>query len=251
MGIRIPDFDFGSYDPHNPWAFPAQRLVRFAAEAYEMAAHSRAAWTKVHPHPDLRSVVFHELAALAHGLLLGAMHLRSHGEDADWWQAQHEIDHRVTGQLMRSNNQNLRNLLQLGYLEGVLRQLTLAVRQYGTAVAGAGAEVSSLRQAWRGLLAATSLEEYKPLLSLLQLQRDVIGQHGRYLSGEGSPLAITFRGRRILLQAGQEMRYQDWGFVDDWDFILFLVVQCDGLLDALNRSEALRAVAFVPTGYLG
>jgi hypothetical protein len=250
MAIEIPDFDFASYNPRDVWRFPPQRLVRFAAEAYTRASASRGRVAQRHLHPDQRFVIFHELSGLAHALLLGAMHLRSHGNDEVWWDLQPEFGHLVDARTMASNNMAVRQLLQLGYVQGGLRQLDTAIRQYAAAL-GLNLEMHGpLQRTYKGVLAACESTEYAPLLKLLQIFRDGISQLHRFCPADGLDLRIKYLGRDFHFQASKEIMYNELGFIDDWDFLNFLMAESDSMLHRLHDSIALSTLPFIATRYL-
>jgi hypothetical protein len=251
MAIEIPEFDFATYNPRDVWRFPPQRLVRFAAEVYGVASSSRTRVAGRHLHPDQRFVIFHELSGLAHALLLGAMHLRSHGSDEAWWDLQPEFSHTVDARTMASNNMAMRQLLQLGYMQGVLRQLDMAMRQYAKAL-GLRLELNApLRQVWKGVTAACDAREYTPLLKLLQIFRDGISQLHRFCPADEQDLRIAYQGKDFHFQAQKEILVSNLGFIDDWDFLKYLIVESDAMLHKLHDSVALSTIPMIETRYLG
>jgi hypothetical protein len=237
--------------------------VRFAAEVYQVASASRAATARRHVHPDQRFVIFHEMSGLAHALLLGAMHLRSHGSDPAWWDLQPELTHQVDGLTMASNNMALRQVLHLGYAQGILRQMDMALRQYAAALQrkpgdyrsavpdeGSHSAKTPLRKVWKEVVTACEVPEYAPLLGLLQVHRDGISQLGRFCPVDGQDLQIVYKGQRYHFYASQEIEPSNYGFVDDWDFLRFIVLECDQMLHRLHGSAPLSALTLIQTRYL-
>lgn len=251
MAILIPDFDFDAYDPRDTWNFPAQRVVRFAAEVYHIASEARQQYARLYPHPDQRFVVFHELSGLAHALLLGAMQMRSHGTDETWWQSQAEITHSVDTRLMASNNMALRQMLHLGYAQGVMRQLDMAMRQYAVALTGEAAATQwSLHRVWARVVADCSCIGYAPLLPLLQLHRDSLSQLGRFCPADGKPLNMSYKNRRMHFLPQTEITHTALGFIDEWDFMRFLVVEAVAMLHEIHRDSAMTAIPMIATRYI-
>jgi hypothetical protein len=252
MAIHIPDFDFEAFDPRDVWSYPAQRIVHFATEVYNLGAASRSHTLMRFPHPDQRFVIFHEMSGLAHGLMLGAMHLRSHGTDIAWWELQPELSHAVDARLMASNNMALRQLLQLGYVQGLLRQLDMAMRQYAGALQGMAGEGARkpLHHIWRQVLETCALPKHIPLLSLLQLHRDSLSQLGKFCPDDRKDLVTRYQGRTFSFIAGAVIDHVALGYIDDWDFLRFLLFASDEMLHEIHRSPAIGGIGFIPSRYL-
>jgi hypothetical protein len=250
MAIEIPDFDFSSYHPKDPWHFPAQRIVRVAAELYAMATAARQQCALHHLHPDQRYVVHHAQCGLAHALLLGAMHMRSHGSDPAWWESQAEITHAVEPRLIQANNMGLRQLLHLGYAQGMLRQLDMAMRQYAHALLGGSAAKAGLGQVWRDVMGICGLQQYDMLLRLWQVHRDSLSQLGKFYSEDGKDLQIQYQGRMWQFVHRAEIDHAAMGCIDDWDFLRLLATETHAMLHALHAHPHLAAIPMIPCRYL-
>lgn len=252
MAILIPSFDFDNYNPRDPWQFPAQRIVRFAAEMYALASQSRTQCAQVYRHPDQRFVIFHALSGLSHSLLLGAMHMRSHGSDEAWWELQPEFTHAHNAQLMASGNMALREMLQLGYVQGVLRQADMAMRQYAAALQPLGEQPQRVASQvhWQFVLGQCEALPYLPLLRLFQIYRDSLSQMARFCAADGKALQVRYGTRTFRLEANAAIDYDALGFIDDWDFLKFLMTELDQMLHTLHRSPTLTAIAAIATSYL-
>jgi hypothetical protein len=251
MATTIPDFDFSQYNPRDEWSFPPQRLVRFAAEVYTMMTTARTAWTRQYTYPDLRFVVWHELSGHAHALLVGAMHLRSHGDSLEWWKGQPEFDHEFDRRLVAHNNMMVRQMLQLGFVQNVVRQVDIALRQIADSLTHELEEARRpLSEVARDVLKRTDLERYDRLVSLLLIYRDSICQHGRFCPVDGLAFSLVYEGRTYAFEPNKEVPLQAWGYRDTWDFLSYLLVQVKGMFEALFSSDQLQAVRVIRVPYL-
>lgn len=252
MAIRIPDFDPSGYDPHDAWNFPPQRLVHFAAQAYVLFEEGRNQTKLRHHYPDMRFVIWHMLCGHAHALLLGAMHLRSHGDALSWWEVQPEFDHAIDKRMVSSNNGQLRQLLQLGFVQQVVRQLDMGMRQVAATLEHEEPQPTKrpLSAVWRDVLTSTSLKRYGPLLPLLLAYRDALSQNDRFCPVDGQDMELYYLGRRFSFKAGQEMDVIGLGFMDQWDYLLHLLHGVRDMLGHLFQSPPLLNLPFIQVPYL-
>ncbi len=152
---------------------------------------------------------------------------------------------------MASNNMALRQMLHLGYAQGVMRQLDMAMRQYAVALTGEAAATQwSLHRVWARVVADCSCIGYAPLLPLLQLHRDSLSQLGRFCPADGKPLNMSYKNRRMHFLPQTEITHTALGFIDEWDFMRFLVVEAVAMLHEIHRDSAMTAIPMIATRYI-
>jgi hypothetical protein len=248
---RIPDFDFSQYNPRDDWNFPPQRLVRFAAEAYDLMTTARDAWKSRYTYPDLRFVIWHEMSGHAHAMVVAAMHLRSHGDNIEWWKEQPEFDHAFDKRLIAHNNLLVRQMLQLGFVQNIVRQLDMSLRQIAAGLDKEEEDAKRpLQTVFRSVLKLTDLEHYDRLLPLMLIYRDSLCNHGRFLPVDGQPLTFTYKFKSYHFEANKEIPFQQWAYLDTWDFLLFLLREMKAMLDDIFGAPPVQAMHILRVAYL-
>lgn len=251
MAIRIPDFDFETYDPQDHWNFPAQRHVRFAAETYHLLDAARRDAAKRHQLPDLRFSVWHELSGHAHALLLGAMLLRDRQDDLDWWNSQPEFDHVVNKRVASQNQSALRTMLDLGFVQDTMRSLDVTLRTIGTALSiEKEDEKAPLGKLTGAILAAAELREFQPILPMIQIYRDSLSQRGRFCPKQQQDLHFRFQDHRLRFLAGKEIDHRENGFLDQWDFLGFLLRAVTEMLSKLFASTLVNGIPHLRAAHI-
>lgn len=252
MAKILPEFDFSTYDPKDEWNFPQQRLVRFAADAYSLASSARKHWSRQYIYPDLRFVIWHTFSGQSHSLMVAAMHLRSHGQDPTWWEVQPEFSFQVDSRLMASNNANVRQLLQMGFVQNYMRQLDLAMRQIAQSLGlwKADEVARPLALVWKTVLKECGLKRYAALLSLWLIFRDSTAQLGRFCPLDYKDFRVRYAGREFAFFSDKEIDPQALGFIDHWDFLLFLIQECHQMLHEIFDSVNVRAIAIILPRYI-
>ncbi len=251
MATRIPDFDFSQYNPKDEWNFPAQRLVRFAAEAYHIVLEPRNFWNKRHLHPDFRSVYWSELCGQAHALLVNAMHLRSHGNDLSWWEVQPEFSHTFDKRLIANNNKTIRQLMQLGFVQHVVRQMDLLLRELlNTLSANPIKTKYPLGSVFLSLLGLTESKGEASLLTLWQIYRDSLSQEGRFCPVNGKDLQLTLGDRKFSFAAQHPIQWDSFGFLDEWEFCLFMLREMLEMVGSLLQAPKVAQIQFLKAPYL-
>ncbi|MEM7036212.1 MAG: hypothetical protein AAF570_04460 [Bacteroidota bacterium] len=238
MASQFPEFDFSSYNPRDPWNVPPQRLVHFAFSAMKILKPSRSKWLRIKPYPDIRSVAFHELHAECHSLGVQSMLMRENARSLEWWNAQPELSGRLDKQAMLANNIALRGMLRYGFVQMLSRELEAVFRQVLRNLDPEARENkgAGFRKVWKALLAQTGLEHYEPVIQLLLVIRDSTLHNGKFCPVNRKNLRIRYKDKTCTFLNNAEVDVQEWGFVDMWDFILFLVKEMNQLLNELFES---------------
>jgi hypothetical protein len=251
MATQIPDFDFSQYNPQDEWNFPGQRLVRYAAEAYHIVLEPRNFWLKRHPHPDFRTVFWAELCGQAHAMLVLAMQLRSHGNDLSWWEVQPEFSHTFDKRLIASNNMTIRQLMQLGFVQHVVRQIDLLLRKLlNTLTENPIKTKFPLGSVFLSLLGLTESKGEASLLTLWQIYRDSLSQEGRFCPVNGNDLQLTFGGRQFSFPAQRRIEWDSLGFLDHWEFSLYLLRELAKQINRLFESKLVAEIPFLKAPFL-
>ena len=250
--MKAPEFDFSSYDPNSIWYFPAQRMLHFAYEGYQIFSESRKKVIFFHRYPDLRFVVLHELSGFCSALGNTAMLMRAHEQQPDWWKQQPEIDFEVDAQLADVKLQQVRHQATLGFVQSIVRQVDQAIRQYD--------KVLGLRQTDEGhkplsavlrrVLRGCDLPAFEPLLKLWLVVRDCLSTQEKFRPLNGKSLQIRYPGRNFKFDPKSDIDYQAIGFLDFWDLCLYLIAELDEMLMALTLSKPMMAIPVVKVPYL-
>jgi hypothetical protein len=88
------------------------------------------------------------------------------------------------------------------------------------------------------------------LLHLLLIYRDSLSQHGRFCPVDGQDLHLRHAGRSFSFQAHHELDLQANGFIDHWDFFLFLLRELVGTLEQVFESVAVTGIRHLKVPYL-
>lgn len=252
MGQYLPEFDFSKYNPADPWSFPPQRLVHFAFEASNVFRASRDKWLRIKPYPDLRYVVFHELNSLGHTFKVFSLLIRENSTDADWWREQKELGGHYDKMLVKSVNSSMRDFLQYGIFHFAVRQTEDAIRQihrYLVKVFGDKPK-SGIREVYIYLFNRTDLSKYIKLMDLLMATRTCFQNNKKFCPSNGKGVTLEYGGKSFSFENKVEIKPQDWGFIDDWDFILFLFREIDKMLDQLFDSNFVASIPSLRAKYL-
>lgn len=249
---ELPEFDFSTYNGKDPWNFPPQRLVRFAFEAREIFVPSRNKWVRQRPFPDVRFVVFHELIANCYALGTYAMLVRDRWQEDDWWQGQPELPAQMERSTIQATRMNIRALMQFGFFHGVAKHLDSSFRQVLRSLDPEARENGSVgfSKVWRRLLEQTGLEDYEGLIKLIQLLRDALSSGGKFCPINRKDLTIVYRDKEYLFTNNEDLDAVAWGFIDLWDFMLFLLRDVDHLLNLLFESPFVAMIPHIRARHL-
>jgi hypothetical protein len=248
MAFNFPQFDFNDYNPKDPWHVPPQRIVHFAFSAMEIASTSRRFWALRYKYPDLRFTIFHCLSGYAYALGGWAMLLRDKGHSVEWWQAQPEFNHTFSSTLVNSNVMGMRQLMELGYFQNVVREIDLDFRQIGAALwpdAQTQHKAMPLNRLWRQILEACDVQRFQSMLPLFQILRDSVSNNGKFCPTDFEDLTLNYGSRSFHFAANKEIDYAGMGFIDQWDMALFLLGELDSLLNQLFKSPKLTAISLI------
>ncbi len=251
MAIQVPDFDFSQYNPRDEWNFPAQRFVHYCAEAYNVVLEARITWNARHPYPDFRTVYWAELSGHAHAVLVMAMHLRGNGGEVAWWEAQPEFSHTFDKRLIANNNRTIRKTIQLGFVQHVVRQTDILLRQiHATLSEELVAAKLPLRSILGQILKMTECESEASILTLLLIYRDSLSQEGRFCPTNGLDHQIVFGGRKFNFSANKAIQWESCGFLDEWAFSLYLLKGLKTLLYAIFETKRVSALRSLSVPYM-
>lgn len=249
---NLPEFDFSSYNSKDPWQFPPQRLVRFALEAREVFSASRNKWLRIKPYPDARYMIFHELGSDCFALGSVAMMLRERATDIEWWNSQAETPASLKKTAVMANHMAMRGMLQFGFFHGVARQLDHIFRQVLRNLDPEARENGPVpfSQVRKVLFQQTSLEKYSGLLTLILLIRDSMTHNGRFCPITRKDLSLDYGGKTYIFKNNEEVEVEEWGFIDTWDFLLYLLKETDKMLNELFESPFVALIPYIQARYL-
>lgn len=243
MSFNKPDFDFTSYNPKDPWNFPADRMVIFGIEAMEIFRNSRVKYAPRHQYPDVRFAVFHELIQLCHGTMSVGIWLRGEGGNRQWWNQQPEFNKEYSKRMVQSFNMGLRGLQQTGFLHGIGHQIESSLRQCLVYLDPTAEEnLLGYRKVWKRLFGALEMEMWEPLLKLWLVMRESVHHSGKFCPASRKDLAIEFKGKTYNFYNNKEIEPEEWGFFDDYDFFLFLLFETDRMFNTLFDKPELRSI---------
>lgn len=245
--------DFSDYNPRDPWYFPPERLVWFAQSAAGIFKASRNKWIRLRPHPDARYVVFHELHHTAFSLTIFACLIQEKGLDKAWWNQLEPFGGTFDDHSIRFNNIGLREMLRYGLVGTMARQVEMIFRQvlhYLDPEAPQN-EARSFRKVYEELLRQTGLENYHALLQLLLVIRDSLHHNAKFCPPNRNNLKIQYAGKTYSFQNETEIDPQTFGFLDDWEFLLFLVEETDRMLNEVFESPFVATLPYIKTRHVG
>lgn len=215
-------------------------------------ARSRDKWIRIKPYPDARFLIFHQLAGDSYALGTFAMMLRERATDVEWWNAQPETTGNLDKMAIRANHTSMRALLQFGFFHGVAKHLDHIFRQVLRNLDPEARENGAVAftRVRRTLFAQTGLEAYEGLITLILLIRDSMAHNGRFCPISRKDLKLNYDGRRYAFKNNEEIEAQEWGFVDTWDFLLYLLRETDQLLNELFQSPFVALIPYIQARYL-
>ncbi len=236
MALKRPDFDFESYNPKDPWNFPGDRLVIFAMDALEIVRPVRKYYAPRYQWPDLRFGIFHELAQSCHSVLCLALWQRGEASESNWWHGQPEFDKDYARRTLQNFNIGVRGLAQVGLVGSIVFKLEWALRQVLEAKEGlAAAEVLAGDKVGivQRLLDDLGLEDREPLMQLWWAMQNALHQNGNYCPADGEDLTLRYQGKFYTFLNNEEVQAEDWGYLDEWEFLLFLMRETMDMLKAI------------------
>lgn len=252
MSYNKPAFDFGQYNPKDPWNFPGDRLVLFGIEAMEIFQPSRD-WIKTrHRYPDVRFTVFHELIQLGHGAMSFGIFLRDEGSRREWWSSRPEFTKEYSRRMVQSFGMGLRSQFQLGFFHGVVHQVEAFFRQVATALAPnemrTQEEAGMVVGKW--VLEQVDKASYGDLLDILAVVRDSLHFNGKHCPPDRKDRLIEYKGVDYAFLNNEDIEADRWGYLDEWDFILFLLGEIRMLLHDVIEAEAVQECPLILARYL-
>lgn len=253
MSDSASSFDFADFNPKDPWSFPPERLIHFAESAGSVFKASRNKWVRTRPHPDARFVVFHELHHATFNLMIHAHLIREKGLDQEWWNSLPQFPGKFDEYQVRFNHIGLRENLRYAFMNTLARQIEMAFRQVFHVLAQDAPEdgANAFKKVYRALLKRTDLQEYDALLQLIFVVRDSLPYSGKFCPANRKNLTLAYKGKTFTFQNEESIEPQDFGFIDLWEFILYLVRQTDRMLNEVFEAPLVAILPFVKTRHTG
>lgn len=241
------------YDPTNPWKFPPQRLVEVFTPLARELDDLRTKWQNQYSMPDLRFVVFHELFGVVKTAQSWAVLMRDHTAHLDWWEAHPDLEVKAHPKVMAMLNMGMREMIQTSVLENLALKWLDAMLQTGRALnlpsPNDGAWDSKAEAVAAELLAELELFEWIGLIPLIKACRNTAFFAGKFCDPQGENVALAYRGQHFFfLHKGEVSRPS--GFVDDWDLLVFIVLEMALCLDAVFQTEPVAAQVKIATSHL-
>lgn len=252
MSYNKPDFDFSSYNPKDPWGFPAERQVLFGIEAMEVFQPSRNKYRLYYKYPDVRFTMFHNLIQLCHGAMSIGIFLRDESSRIEWWNTRPEFTKEYSPRMAQNFSMGLRGQYQKGFFNGIVHQIEYAIRQIATALDPEEMWVqgASFRKVWQHMLPETGATAYADLLRLLLVARDCMNFNGKHCPPTRKDLTISYKGIEYVFLNNEEIKVEDWGYLDEWDFLLFLLHESNQMLNLIIDSESVVACPLIMSRYM-
>lgn len=234
MPLTPPEFDFDKYNPQDPWNFPGDRLVVFGINALESVRPVRTRYVLKYRFPDLRFGIFHELAQACHSLMCVGMWQRGEASEASWWHAQPEFGKAYQKRTWQNFNIGIRGIAQTGFVSALVFKLESALWQVLEALDKHAPELQMTPQdIGPVLLERLDLADFLPLMELWWTMRNALLQNGNHCPPDGSDLSLRYKGKFYTFLNNEEIRAEDWGYVDEWEFLLYLIRESLELLQAI------------------
>lgn len=209
----------------------------------EMFRVSRLKYAPRHQYPDVRFAVFHELIQLGHGMMSLGIWQRGEGKELDWWNAQPEFKKAYSKRMVQSFNMGLRGLLQSGFVHGVAHQVESSMRQCLIYLEPEAEEnLLGFRKVWKRLFEMLGLEAWEPLLKMWLVMREGVHHNGKFCPVSRRDLSLDFKGKTYNFRNNVEVEPRDWGYLDDYDFILFLLFETDRMFNAIFDKEEVKEI---------
>ena len=88
------------------------------------------------------------------------------------------------------------------------------------------------------------------LMDLLLSVRNCFQNNKKFCPSNGKSATLHYQGKEFRFENKVEIKPKDWGFVDDWELILFFLRQIDRLLDELFESNLVASIPSLRAKYL-
>ena len=232
------------YDPQDSVHFPPERHTEFYKTCKKLVGKYGDRIINLYTSPDLRFKIFHELKCTSTNAFIITKLMQDNTYSTTCLNGSKMFKIELDNHFMKGLNIGMRTFIDFGYFHSVfmftedtlrrmLRILDLNACNKGTA---------EFKNIYECLLKKINLQKYSKLLDVCRLIRNSIHSNGEYNHKSFVDANIVYKKKKFIFKIGKPIRFDEWNFVDKYDFFVFLLNEICEMFEKIIESKMIKTI---------